>query len=179
MFNELTHYCSSYPVLTKGIRAGNPVFALQFFTRSLPCFNQLHSLFYPSGVKVIPNNIYELLTPVALAHLIMGDGKASPHGLIICTDSYKVVDVVRLMNVLMIRYRLECTLRYHRPTHPRIYIRERSIPLLQTIVRPHMHSSMAYKIKSLESTRYTITGERRKNFSSSSFCKDKDLHLDP
>ena len=109
----------------------------------------------------------------------MGDGKATRHGLILCTDSYNIEDIVRLMNVLMIRYRLECTLRYHRPTHPRIYIRERSIPLLQTIVRPHMHSSMAYKIKSLESTYYTITGERRKNFSSSSFCKDKDLHLDP
>jgi hypothetical protein len=141
---------------------------LEFFTRTLPCFTELHTLFYPSRTKIIPSNIYELLTPVALAHVIQGDGLAKPHGLIICTDSYKVVDVVRLMNVLMIRYRLECTLRYHRPTHPRIYIRERSIPLLQTIVRPHIHSSIVYKIKSLESTHYTITGERGRNFSEGS-----------
>ena len=37
-----------------------------------------------------PHNIYELLTPIALAHLIMGDGSVSRHGLILCTDSYSV-----------------------------------------------------------------------------------------
>jgi hypothetical protein len=106
-------------------------------------------LFYPQNVKIIPENIYDLLTPVALAHLIMGDGKESRHGLILCTDSYDVRDVVGLINVLNIRYRLVCTLRYHTPTQPRIYISERSMPLLRTVVRPHTHmcSSMLYKIK--------------------------------
>ena len=79
----------------------------------MPCFTELYSLFYPSGVKVIPNNIYELLTPVALAHVIMGDGSRQRHGLILCTDSYSVSDIVRLINVLIIKYRLDCTLRYH------------------------------------------------------------------
>ena len=124
-------------------------------------------MFYPKGVKIIPENIYDLLTPVALArgrqaprfylgplsrshiktHLIMGDGKKSRHGLILCTDSYIIQDVVRLINVLNIRYRLVCTLRYHTPTQPRIYIRERSMPLLRTVVKPHMCCSMLYKIK--------------------------------
>lgn len=70
----------------------------------MSCFTKLHSIFYVNGVKVIPQNIYELLTPVALAHLIMGDGSAQRHGLIICTDSYTIPEVVRLINVLMIRY---------------------------------------------------------------------------
>lgn len=72
--------------------------------------------------------------------------KGTSWGLIICTDSYSIEDVVRLINVLIIRYRLECTLRHHTPTQPRIYIRQRSMPLLRTIVRPHMHSSMANKL---------------------------------
>jgi hypothetical protein len=38
-------------------------------------------------VKVIPENIYDLLTPVALAHWIMGDGKALSKGIALCTDS--------------------------------------------------------------------------------------------
>jgi hypothetical protein len=64
-------------------------------------------------VKVIPQNIYDLLTPAGLAHFIMGDGTREPgYGVILCTDSYTILDVVRLMNVLMIKYRLECTLRY-------------------------------------------------------------------
>ena len=76
----------------------------------------------------------------------MGDGYASRHGLIICTDSYTIQEIVRIINVLIIKYRLECTLRYLTPTKPRIYIRERSMPILRNIVRPHMVKSMLYKI---------------------------------
>lgn len=39
------------------------------------------SIFHINGLKVVPANIYELLTPVALAHLIMGDGSARDYGL--------------------------------------------------------------------------------------------------
>jgi hypothetical protein len=52
---------------------------------------ELYNLFYVNGVKIIPNTlIYELLTPVALAHWIMGDGKARPSGLILCTHSFTI-----------------------------------------------------------------------------------------
>ena len=61
-----------------------------------------------------------MLTPVALAHLIMGDGSVRPQGLILCTDSYSLNDVVRLMNVLIIKYRLECTLQFYTKNHYRI-----------------------------------------------------------
>jgi hypothetical protein len=136
VFSILSPYCNSTPRLTRGTKAGNKFYGLQLETRSLSCFTKLHSLFYVNGVKVIPQNIYELLTPVALAHVIMGDGSAQRHGLIICTDSYTTPEVVRLINVLMIRYRLDCTLRFHTPTQPRIYIKQRSLAKLQTIVGP-------------------------------------------
>jgi hypothetical protein len=93
-------------------------------------------MFYDNKVKVIPQNIYELLTPVALAHLIMGDGAVRSSGLIICTDSFTVPDVVRLMNVLIIRYRLECSLQYSTNRQPIIYIKQVSMPLLRSIVAP-------------------------------------------
>jgi len=155
VFNLLSHYCFSYPSLVIGIRAGNRNYALQFFTRSMPCLTELHSLFYPAGKKVIPSNIYDLLTPVALAHLIQGDGQTARHGLVLCTNSIfffkkKKMDVVRLMNVLIIRYRLECNIREYRRSNGKlefmIYIRQGSMPLLRTIVKPYMHPSMLYKI---------------------------------
>lgn len=146
VFNILAHYCSSSPRLTSGIRAGNRFYGLEFFTRSMPCLTELHSLFYLNGIKIIPHNIYELLTPVALAYIIMGDGSVQRHGLIICTDSYTIPNIVRLINVLMIRYRLDCTLRFHTPTQPRIVIKQCSMNRLQTIVEPYMHPSMMYKI---------------------------------
>jgi hypothetical protein len=146
VFNLLSHYCGSYPRLTSRKRGENRYFALQFLTFTLPCFNELYLLFYPNKIKIIPKNIFELLTPVTLAHLIMGDGSVSRHGLILCTDSYLIEDVVRLINVLMIRYRLECTLRAHRKNQYRIYIRQDSMSILRTIVTPYFHSSMLYKI---------------------------------
>jgi hypothetical protein len=37
-------------------------------------------MFHINKTKEIPSNIYDLLTPVALAHLIMGDGSAVNKG---------------------------------------------------------------------------------------------------
>jgi len=110
----------------------------------MPCLTELHTLFYSGGVKIIPKNIYGLLTPVALAHLVMGDGSKERHGLIICTDS--IENVVRLINVLIIKYRIECTIKVRDQDKYRIYIREGSMPLLRQIIKPYMCSSMLYKI---------------------------------
>jgi len=115
----------------------------------MPCLTELHALFYVNHVKVIPDNIYELLTPVALAHLIMGDGQTSRHGLVLCTNSYSIKDVVKLMNVLMIRYKLECNIREFRSNRKveyMIYIKHGSMPLLRTIVKSYMCTSMLYKL---------------------------------
>lgn len=148
VFSYLAHYCSSLPYLVKGKRAGTDTLALEFFTRALPCISELYSLFTINGKKIIPLNIYNLLTPVALAHLIQGDGSARDYGLTLCTDCYTVLDVVKLMNVLIIRYDLKVTLQKKRENQYRIYIRHISMPLLRSIVSPYMHSSMKYKLYS-------------------------------
>ena len=55
------------------------------------------------------------------------------------------------MNVLMIRYRLECTIhlktRQSQKVEYLIYIREGSMALLRSIVIPYLHSSMYYKLR--------------------------------
>lgn len=152
VFTILSHYCSSCPFLTTGTRAGVRFYGLEFFTRALPSLTKIYHLFYKDSIKVIPQNIFELLTPVALAHLIMGDGVARPYGLQLCTDSYSLPDIVRLMNVLIIRYELVCTLHKKREGQCRIYISSKSMPRLQQIVAPYMHESMYYKIYSTTSS---------------------------
>jgi hypothetical protein len=57
----------------------------------------------------------------------MGDGVAKSHGLILCVDSYSVQDTVWLMNVLIIRYRLELKFRFHASSQPHILIRKNSM----------------------------------------------------
>jgi hypothetical protein len=86
--------------------------------------------------------MYDLLTPIALAHMIIGDGKWDGSGLILCTDSFPIVDNVKLINILKDRYQLDCNLR----SNNRIYIRAASMPRLRSIVLPYMDTSMLYKL---------------------------------
>jgi hypothetical protein len=127
-----------------GLRKGTVCYFIRFHTRSLPFLTELYHLFYVKGVKVIPavEIMYDLLTPEALAHWIMGDGKANISGLILCTDSFTIIDNVKLMNILMVRYQLECTLHGNN----RIYIKVSSMPRLRSIVLPHMCNTILYKL---------------------------------
>jgi hypothetical protein len=97
-------------------------------------------------VKIVPSDIYDYLTPVTLAHWIMGDGKIHSHGLILCTDSFTNQDVARLINVLIIRYGLNCTMIGYKAGAPNIYIRYESMDLLRSIVTPYMLPIFYYKI---------------------------------
>jgi len=178
-FLSLSHYCNSWPVLKKNIRKGQVNYAVELTTRSLVCFSELYSIFYPKGVKVVPKNIYDLLTPVALAHLIMGDG-LFVSGVLICTDSFILKDVVKLMNVITIKYSLECTLREPKKDQYRIYIRKQSLSNLVAIVKPHMSTYFLYKLglgqpktKNLKSELYSVKAlEFKRNFSVSSLGRN-------
>jgi LAGLIDADG DNA endonuclease family len=101
VFSQLSHYCSSLPTFTTAKRNGVNSYGLNIQTRTLPCFTELRNRFYLDNVKVVPRDIYNILTPRALAHLIMGDGQARSSGLILCTDSFTPQDVVRLISVLI------------------------------------------------------------------------------
>ena len=145
VFNILCHYCNSFPTLSKSNGGGSTFLRVRFYTRSLLCLTGIHSLFYVGKVKIIPDNIYDLLTPVAIAHWIQGDGTKHGNGLVLCTDSYTIGEIVTLINVLIIRYNLDCSV-FNKGGNYRIYIRSGSIPLLRTIVSPYFHASMLYKI---------------------------------
>lgn len=144
VFNTLSHYCAITPIPTIG--KDNTTQSLQVWTRSLPCFTELHSLWYNEGKKIVPSDIYHYLTPVALGEWICGDGTAYASGLQLCTDSFSNQDVARLINVLIIRYRLDCSMQGYNTGKPRIYIKAKSMPLLREIVTPYIHPSMYYKI---------------------------------
>ena len=85
----------------------------------MPFITKLHSLFYPNGVKIVLHNIYELLTPAAIAHLIMGDDSSTTSGGIrIGTDSFSIKDCIKLTNVLIIKYNINCTIQIQKKMVP-------------------------------------------------------------
>jgi len=121
-------------------------YSLEFSTRNLPCLNELYLLFYKNKVKIIPQNIYDLLTPISIAHLILGDGAILNKGLVLCTDSYTLQEVVTLVNVLKIKYDINCTIQGILNNRPRIYNLGESMLKLRTLIKPYILSPMLYKL---------------------------------
>jgi hypothetical protein len=75
VFNIFSHYCSKFPTLTMGKKNGTITARLNFITRALPCFTEIHKIFYiphdafsRMGKKRIPEDIFNLLDSIALAH---------------------------------------------------------------------------------------------------------------
>ena len=114
----------------------------------------MNYIIYKKKIKIIPYNIYDLLIPIALAHWIMGDGAKRNKGLVLCTDSFSISDVVRLSNVLRIKYGLNTTITgFTNNKHPtlgkgreRIYILPESMPNLIKLVKPYILKSFWYKL---------------------------------
>jgi hypothetical protein len=76
----------------------------------------------------------------------MGDGGImASKGIRISTDSFSIQDVVKLMNVLAIKYRISSTI-HMSDGKPRIYIKKQNVESLIAIVKPHIDSSMYYKL---------------------------------
>ena len=73
-------------------------------------------------------------------------GTYKSKGLTLCTDSFSIEDIVRLMNVLIIRYDFNCTLPPDYKGHYRIYISRKFMEKVRTTVKAPMIPSMLYKI---------------------------------
>jgi LAGLIDADG DNA endonuclease family len=127
VFSLIGHYCNRMLKLKIKIwlSAGEQKrhFGLRIVTRSLPCFTELQNLFYIKGQKCVPTKFYHLLNPIALAHWIMGEDSYQPGGsLVLCTDSFSLQDVIHLINVLIVRYGLDCSLtHYHTRSNQKLH----------------------------------------------------------
>lgn len=167
VFNIVSHYCNSYPkiVKTKGTTKLNrnyKFYGLEITTRSLPVFRELHLKFYKKNEqfstlkKIVPDDLYDILTLEGLAHWIMGDGSFSKGGgLILQTQSFTVKECILIANVLKIKFDIDSTIRFQRGL-PIIYLRVKSIKKLYPLIKDFILPSFRYKFY------YKLTLEREK-----------------
>jgi hypothetical protein len=142
-------YCSSAPKKADrnpDSRTDKVYTRISFNTYSLPCFNYYYDLFYVNGIKRIPLNIGELLTPLGLAYWAMEDGSKSRNNFYLNTDSCNLNEVELLIKVLKENFDLNCSYHIKRKDQYRIYINIDSMDKFRSIVTPHFHDSMMYKL---------------------------------
>lgn len=144
VYFKLSHYCGKLPYTTKTMLQEKIYFGLGFTTRSLPCITELHNIFYIDKKKIIPDNLYELLNWESLAHWIMCDGSYNT-GITLHTQCYSLKELLLIINVLIIKFRLECSIHKHRNSFV-IYIKRKSIQKYLDNLLPYIHESMLYKL---------------------------------
>lgn len=120
--------------------------SISFTTMQLPAFNFYRQMFYLSGVKFVPSNIYDLLTYRGLAFWIMDDGSKQGSGLHISVYAFSNEDVDKLMFVLQDKFNIRCSIHYNRDRKPHIYIFKESRPSLINSVKPFFIKEMLYKL---------------------------------
>jgi hypothetical protein len=86
--------------------------AISFRTYALPCFAPLYELFYVAGKKIVPSNVFELITPLSLCYWICDDGSFCKRYriLTLATQSFTPAEVELLTKVLTDKFNLKCTI---------------------------------------------------------------------
>ena len=150
VFILLSHYCKSIPKLKLARVKGKTYSQLEFYTRALPCFTILRHIFYKGRVKIVPENLYDLLNYESLAHIIMGDGSYSKGGgLTLNLQSFLVKELIFIINILKIKFNLDCLL--HKSRHQyAIYIRVKSVNILYPKIKIYILPSIIYKFKDVK-----------------------------
>ena len=131
---------------------GQEVNQYWFSTKRMESISILHSKWYrreqDKYIKIIPYDIEEIITPLSIAHWIMGDGYFY-NSVILCTDNFSKNEVNTLINVLNHKFSLKATIRKrsnNNVTMWRIYISKTSLERLKEMVIPFFIPEMLYKL---------------------------------
>ena len=144
LFDLFKYLCTAISSVKETRRKSCPdTSSVYFTTRQLVTITELHNLFYPNGRKIVPFNIASLLTAKSLAYWVMDDGDNHRSGYILATCGFTLEDIKRLQVALDENWGLKTAIH----SRNRLYIVASSRGKFIELVKPHIHSSMLYKIK--------------------------------
>jgi hypothetical protein len=99
-----------------------------------------------SKIKSITPDLFHYLDYIALAHWIQGDGaKRNKGGIVLCTDSFSIKEVILLINILLIKFNIKSTIHVDNGK-ARIYINKVELDKFKHLIKPYFVNSFLYKI---------------------------------
>lgn len=149
LYELFKEFCPSGPKTQTSMLkvTGKGYKAIYFGTYALPCFGEFLDIFYQDGIKVVPANIANLLTPSGLAYWICDDGgfNKKNRAVVLSTQSFTLEGVELLVKTLNDKFNLNCTINKNGNNFV-IRISSKSLSLLQDLLTPHMPNMMRHKI---------------------------------
>ena len=100
-------------------------------------------------VKIVPDNIVDLMNPIVLAYLIQGDGNFDKgrNRVRIYTNSFNKLEVENLAEILRKNYNLKTSIiKTGALNQYNLYISKTSMKDLVEIIKPYLQTSMYYKL---------------------------------
>lgn len=147
---EISYLCSGTIMFSNSTLRGKNFGVLTIQTRQLVCLVELFNLFYISKkgfwVKSIKLDLFFFMDYIVLAYWIMGDGAKKNRGVILCTDSFTLKEVVLLINILIIKFNINPTIHCEKKKYFRIYINEKDLNKLKPFITPYFINHFLYKI---------------------------------
>ncbi len=116
IFNPM---CGKQPVISirKPDKTTGKIYSsIAFKTYNLRSLNEYYTLFYkntgdfhlsgqPRYKKIVASNIQDLLTPIGIAHWVMGDGYfTKDKTVVLCTESFSKHEIELLVNALQTKF---------------------------------------------------------------------------
>lgn len=127
----------------------------QFRTFQSTDVGRLRRIFYPSGIKIVPDAINFLTSPLSVAVWYMDDGNLDFRDKYHCSPSFATYnfsqgDCEKLKKVLKKNFAIDCSI--HRSTmrskiYYRLYILSGSTDRFFKLVSPYIHPCLSYKIR--------------------------------
>lgn len=133
-------------------RTGKVYKSISVRTLRFPCLNKYHNIFYKDKKKIVPLNIQDLLTPIGLAQLLMGDGYFEGHNgvVLICSENFTKEEQELLIVALASKFGIKAALNKRISSSGtesfRIRISKKSMDKLITLVIPFFIPEMFYKL---------------------------------
>ena len=120
-------------------------FSWYFHTQSSESLGLIHKMFYQNNVKIVPNDLLEILNPFGLAIWYMDDGSNNGRNITLNTHSFSVFEQKVLQNFLLNKFGVLTTLVKDRSKY-KIAIGSYEYSKFMKIVRPFVIPSMSYKV---------------------------------
>ena len=152
---ELFKDYMSNPVKPIEIKGKNKVYInYRLKTKTLPVFNSYFEMFYKFNhltnkyVKIVPDNIIDLMVPIVLAYLIQGDGNfdKNRNRVRIYTNSYQKQEVENLALAIQTKLNIYTAILHDRKDQWILSIGAKNLDLLRKIVIPYFHPTMYYRL---------------------------------